>query len=593
MTSWLRRAVTGWWFAPVLATVAAAVLALGPALGPGLVQAYDLGWSPDPRFTPFVTGSGSSVARAVPSDAFGVALGWLVGPGVAQKLVLLAILVLGGLGAVALLREVVPAAVGRGAASVAAVAGVWNPFVAERLVIGQWTILLGYALVGWGLRAALRAGRRTPATAPSDLEHEQDAPRTGWLACAGWAAASGVGGANTVLMTVGSMLLVLAARAPWRVVGSTVLVAVGVSACWALPALADPPQSDPAGTAAFSAASDTPLGLFGSVASGGGIWNAAAMPPERARAALALAALVLALASLVAVVVVARRARALALLVPAVVGLGLVLASGADLTGPWWNGLVAHLPGGGVLRDSQKLLAPWVVVLAAGAGGLVSLLPRRAAEGLRAVAVVGLAVLPLALLPSMVWGSHGRLDAVAVPTDYRRAAAELSSAPRGEVGLLPWRQYRRYAWNGSRVSLTLLPRVVDQRVVFDDSLPLSTGTIAGEDPRAAAVSAQIAEGTGAAQALAKAGVSYLAVEKRAGLPVEAIPAELVGRVVHDGPDLLVVTVRGSSPAPSQGSWAWRVGWLLSLATWLGIALVGCVRRVRVPQLLTSLLPFRP
>ena len=31
----------------------------------------------------------------------------------------------------------------------------WNPFVAERLIIGQWALLLGYAGLPWALRAAV------------------------------------------------------------------------------------------------------------------------------------------------------------------------------------------------------------------------------------------------------------------------------------------------------------------------------------------------------------------------------------------------------------------------------------------------------
>ena len=589
----LRRGVRGWWFPPAVTALVAGAVALGPALGPGLVQAYDLGWSPDPRFTPFVTGLGSSAARAVPSDAVGVLLGSLVGAGPAQKLVLLAVLVLGALGPVALLREVLPSA-SRGAACVTAVAGVWNPFVAERLVIGQWTVLLGYALVGWGLRAAVRAGRR-PGAGP---ERANGSGARGWWACGGWAAASGLGGANTVLMTVGSMLLgLVAVRAPWRVVGGTALVAGAVSACWALPALVAPPRADPSGTTAFSATSDTPLGLVGSALSGGGLWNDAAVPPERSTVVVALAAAAFALLCLAALAVVARRtdvvAPVVALVVPGVVGLGLVLLSGTGAFGPVWQSVVGHLPGGALLRDSQKLLAPWVVLLAVGAGCCVVAPRRFAASSLRGVLVGGLVALPVALLPSMVWGFQGRLEAVSVPTDYRTGVAALDAGPAGEVGLLPWRQYRRYEWNGSRVSLTLLPRVADQRVLYDDSLPLSSGTIRGESPRAGQVSTQIAQGATAARALASAGVSYLVVEKRSGVPTEPIPADLVGTVLHDGPDLLVVTVRGNPPRAPQAQWSWYAGWTLSLGAGVALGLAAAIRRARVTKLPASLLTFRP
>ncbi len=84
------------------------------------------------------------------------------------------------------------------------------------------------------------------------------------------------------------------------------------------------------------------------------------------------------------------------------------------------------------------------------------------------------------------------------------------------MGLLPWSQYRRYAWNGSRVSLTLVPRMVDQRVVFDDSLPLAKGVVPGEDPVARSVSARIAAGSTPMQALGDEGVRWVVVEKHTG-----------------------------------------------------------------------------
>ena len=85
-----------WVPVPLAAAVSAVVL--GPALGRGVVLAYDLAWSPDPRWTPFSLGLGTPAPRAVPSDALGVALGHVVGAGPAQAMVLLAILTLAGWG---------------------------------------------------------------------------------------------------------------------------------------------------------------------------------------------------------------------------------------------------------------------------------------------------------------------------------------------------------------------------------------------------------------------------------------------------------------------------------------------------------------
>ena len=177
-----------------------------------------------------------------------------------------------------------------------------------------------------------------------------------------------------------------------------------------------------------------------------------------------------------------------------------------------------------MLRDAQKLLAPWVVVACAGAGVLVRDVLRLRSAG-PALAVL-VAALPIALLPSLAWGVGGRVTAVEVPADLRSAATMLSEQPPGAVGLLPWSQYRRYAWNGNRVSLTLVPRMVDQPVVLDDGLPLATGVVPGEDPVARTVSARIAAGTPPVQALAEAEVRWVLVEKNTGLPDPLAAASL-------------------------------------------------------------------
>ncbi len=256
-----------------------AVLVLGPALGRGVVLAYDLAWSPDPRLTPFTLGTSTPAPRAVPSDAAGVVLGWLLGAGIAQALVLWGTLVLAGAGAARLTAVLVPGA-GWAPRSTAAVAAIWNPFVLERLVVGQWTVLLGYAAVPHLLVACLRVrSGRAPVWAPA----------VGLAAC-------GVGGANTLVigaLAVGGVLL--APRPRWAALGLAGASMLGVSAVWALPAVTAGVASAPAGVAAFAARADTPLGVLGSLVSGGAFWNPASHPASREVLVVALTAAVLAL----------------------------------------------------------------------------------------------------------------------------------------------------------------------------------------------------------------------------------------------------------------------------------------------------------
>jgi hypothetical protein len=564
---------------PIGVSVLGAALILGPALGRGVVLSYDLVWSPERRLTPFATGAGTPTPRAVPSDAVAWLLGWLVTPAVAQKAILFAILVLASLGVVALLRDGRPAA-GPMASSVAGLAAVWNPFISERLVVGQWTVLLGYAVLPWALRAAVRVvsgagGRWTLVLA---------------------IAVAGTGGVNSVLMTSAGVVAVLVAglrrdaRRIWISLVASLVVTAGVSAVWALPSLlADAPVAR-SGVGAFAPAADTPLGVWGSLLSGGGFWNAASHPDPRTTWLVALLA---ALLSAVAVASFAQEVRGTVqrfLWAPVLVGVLVVVLSALPVTRDLWAWVVTDIPGGGALRDSQKFLAAWVVAIAVGLGVAVDRL-RRAVPSAAGLAGLGVAGLVVVLSPQLVWGVGGRLDAQPVPQGYRTAATQLSSMPAGEVGLLPWSQYRRYDWNGGRTSLTLAPRILDQHVLFDDSLPLRSGVVAGENPRAARVSDDIARGAAPVVALRAAGVRYVAAELGAGLDVDQASVRAAGRVLVDDPHLLVVDLgNGTGQRPEDTRWR-VVGWLLAGGT-LVVSVTGAARSSTRRKLLAGLLRSR-
>lgn len=537
---------------PAVTAALVALVVVGPAFRPGVVLSYDLAWSPDSRFTPFALGTAGPAPRAVPSDAVAVVLGQALGAGLAQALVLWGTLVLAGLGASRLAALLAPD-VGVAGRTVAVVAAVWNPFVLERLVVGHWTVLLAYAAVPhlWVSCVRVRRGL-SPAWSPA----------IGLAAC-------GVGGANSLVICTLAVLLALSAPVPqWRGLAFATAATVGVSSVWALPAVVARVASAPEGVAAFAARPDTSLGVLGSLVGGGGFWNPATHPAERSVAFMAVAATVLACIAQLSAWRAARARRLVALAVPGLVGLVLAWLSALDPFGIW-TALVVHVPGGGILRDAQKLVAPWVVLGAAGCGVLARDVLRLRAAG--PALVVLLAALPVALLPSLAWGVGGRVGAVEVPADLRAAAQRLSEDGRGTVGLLPWSQYRRYAWNGQRVSLTLVPRMVGQRVVFDDSLPLATGSVPGEDPAARRVGERIAEGDTAFEALAAEGVRWVVVEKRTGIPADAAGDELPAgaRVTQDGPSAMVVELADGSGAPEAGpGWAVALGWVVTCATWV-------------------------
>lgn len=538
---------------PVVTAVCLALLILGPALLPGVVIAYDMVWAPSPRWTPFVLGAGTPAPRAVPSDAVAVLAGTVLTAAVAQKAVLVAVLVLAGTGTASLLRHLRPESSGL-AQHAAVIAAMWNPFVAERLGVGQWTVLLGYAVLPWLIRSALRLRALTGSV---------------W-ATSCWVVLAALGGANSLLVALLGLVVLAFPPVRWRALGAVLLVWLGGAAVWAVPALAGDAPRVTEGATEFLPRADTPFGLIVSLMSGGGFWNPATHPPSRGNWLIALVASILAAA--VAAVAVRDLWRRGGRSVLAIALLGFGVCVGSALLSVPWSAVVTALPGGGLVRDSQKLLAPWVMLLALGVALAVDVVRSRIdlRQWTTAAALV-IALAPMALLPTLGWGVGGRLHAVEVPDGYRRVADAASTLPAGVVGLLPWNQYRRYQWNGSRVSLTLAPRVIDQALLFDDSLPLANGRVAGEDPRSARVTQQVEQGVDPVMALVEEGVRYLAIELGAGESAE-VP-EGVGRVVARSPELVIIEVTGSRRAPTESSRWLVLGWAISLLTW-GFVMAG-------------------
>jgi hypothetical protein len=175
-----------------------------------------------------------------------------------QKLILLAIFVLACSGAAALLdREPLLARLAAG------IFYAWNPYVAERVIIGQWALLLGYAGLPWVLRAVL---------AP-DLESRRGAGR---LALALLPAIIGgfAGMAITALVAVPAALFTKSTRR-----AAVVLAALAAGSLpWLIPSLVHAVYVDPLSVAAFATRADTPFGSIGSLLMLGGAWNAQTVP---------------------------------------------------------------------------------------------------------------------------------------------------------------------------------------------------------------------------------------------------------------------------------------------------------------------------
>lgn len=546
---------------------------LGPGLGPGFLLFYDMVFVPQLGFSDRTLGIDGSVPRAVPNDLVVAALSEVLPGDVVQKLLLLAVFLLAGWGVGRFHSS-------RLAALASAIVATWNPWVAERLAIGHWGFLLGYAALPWVAHAAAaaRSGRHRD--------------RAALVLSVTAAALSGSTGAVFALAVATSVLLVPRQGAQRRRGTLAVLAVCGLmsSAAWLVPFLVLAPSSaaDPAGVAAFAARADTPLGLWPSLMTGGGIWNTAAWFGDRESVVVAAAAT----AAVAAVVLYAARTRWWRDH-PAYPGItaagliGLVLAGASALPGgqqaiTW---VVVTVPGGGLLRDSQKLTAPWVLALALAAGSALAAtrtwVRSKGADRVTATALAAvLAAWPVATLPSLALGGLGRWQAVDYPSEFLQARATIEQGAAGAVAVFPWQLYRRYAWNGNRTTLDPWQRLLTRRVLVNDDLPLSGQTVRGESVDAARVRAASASGADLAGTLRAIGVRYAVVQR--DQPPGGFPPPMLGpaRAVLDT-ERLVVFDLGPVPAGLLGrqesASAERVNFVRFSG--LGLLVLACVSAV--------------
>lgn len=549
---------------PRVWSVLLALVLLGPALGWGYVLSYDMVWVPDLAVTPDSLGLGSGLPRAVPSDAVIGVIDELIPGMLLQKILLVGLLSTAGIGA----AELVPGT-GWAVRAVAASIYVWNPFVVERMVMGHWPLLVGYALFPLIIIAA--------------SGHRRGAHRGWWLwlllpmgslsASAGLASAVvalafGIGRSRRANLAL--VAAVVCANAPWVVSG---LLHAGVS------------RTDPEGAFVFASQGEGvlpgPLAALGL----GGIWNAEVVPATREGPLVVVSLLVLFALAAMGVsrwrrTVTRRDAAAYILLW--LVGFGLALTS-------WWSPsligwLAQSLPGGGLLRDGTRLVGlcvPLLAVLTAlGAEKLGVTLGGR----VHASTVVSmLALAPLALMPDAGWGSSGQLTAVTFPPSLERVREAVGDAEGGDVLLLPFSSYRAPAWNGHRKVLDPAGRYLDSQYVASDDLVVSGRLIQGEDPRGPRVRRALAADSPdtRAAALAELGISALLVDRTAPGSAPAI----TGVVLHS--DDHYAAVKLADPAPRHPPTSWVVLMVLAWAAYLASLAVGLGSRARARYLVTS------
>ena len=526
-----------------------ALLVVAPLLRPGYLLLRDAVSTPRSYLSDTALGL-TSAPRATPQD-FAVALASsLVDGGIVVKALLVLGLWLAGLGAARLVAVVLPSA-GLGGQFVAITLAIWNPYVAERLLQGHWSLLVGYGCLPWVASAMLRRSL---------------------FGLGFWVALAGLTPTGLLLAATVALVCVFApgtGRSRWLC--AALGVAVVAALPWLVAAVAGSSLTAATGrlgVTVFAARAEPGLGTLGSLASLGGIWNGEAVPASRATLFALVSAAVLLSVVLLGVPVAVRLSAAVPLL--ALAGVAVVVPAFLA-TGPGLHVLgavVDFAPGLGVLRDGQKWVALAMPGYAlAGAGAVVTLGRWLKLLTPLGAAVVCCLVLILAL-PDLAWGAWGRVAPVHYPAGWAAVAAAINSAP-GPVAVLPSGTMRRFAWSGQAPVLDPLQRWVRADVLATGDLAISGVTVPGEGAHARAVSGLLLSGPDPS-ALAAAGVAWLVVE--ADTPGDmGSSAHTLDRLspVYRDRSLALYRIGGQGAAARGRAVVLAAHWV-----WLGL-LVGC------------------
>ncbi|MDX1621368.1 MAG: hypothetical protein R3320_10285 [Nitriliruptorales bacterium] len=488
--TWLAR----WWSASHggkaggLGGGLAAIVVLAPWWQPGALLVRDLVAVGDPAWSLSLLDGGARLPRDIPGEVLTAAVGQVIPADVLVRVLLLVALVVLGAGIGRLLGGMPVAA-----SFVGGVVSVWNPYVWGRLHQGQWLMLVALAAVPWVVVHLRRADvwRLVRVVVLASF--------SGFLA---W------------IVVVPTLVVVGAAARRWR----ELLAGLSAAAVMALPwvIVADDVRVDPDAFSAFAPNADLAGGVVPSLLTGGGYFNAAVASPWRDKWPIAVFTLALTVVAGVGVRgwlrgadPADRRAR-MGLLAAGILTLATTLLAASGAGQDLLVRLAEAVPAVSIVRDSQRLIAPWVAVLAIGVGAAAGQIGARAATPIGVAAVViGMAAVSL---PDPLIGP--RLPAPSqLPAAWERAAAIVNGGSvDGAVLVVPYGQTQRYAFTGQRPVAVPLRRLMRAPVAVDTRLVVGEYEVEdrADDDRLREL-ARRAPSQVTGQELAAAGVAWVAV----------------------------------------------------------------------------------
>jgi hypothetical protein len=426
------------WFTALGAVV------VGPLLGPGQLLLLDFPSGPqfpDVHLSPLPSSGqlGNDLAirlvhvlvRSVSTD-------------MPAKLFLIAPVVLGGIGVARLLMSRLQA--GAFAAACGGTLYVVNPFVYDRMIAGQLYVVAAYAALPWAATTLLDAttGRSRKNAIALGL----------WLAALA-AIDLHLAGAFGLLVLIS--VPAKRTRDYAKTVGLSLLVAAPLCTYWLVRAA----TARPGVTVA-----PYELGVYASRPAGwlvvpnllalGGFWRTEFEEPmQRVPALLILLVPLLALVALGGAHIIRERpTRAWGLTIAGGAVLGVFLSAGVNtpVTAVVFRWLFEHVPGFGIYREPQKLLALLALAYAVAFGVGIERLARHRAAMVRAmIGALGTAVV-LTYGYLQLWGFWGQVHLSSYPQAWHDAEEVMaSSSAGGGVLVLPWVPYAVWSFSDGRI----------------------------------------------------------------------------------------------------------------------------------------------
>lgn len=531
------------------------LLIAAPLLRPGYLLLRDAVSTPRSYLSDSALGLGDAAPRAVPQDFAVAVASRLTDGGIVVKALLIVGLWLAGYGAARLAATLLPDA-GLPGQLVATTVAIWNPYVAERLLQGHWSLLVGYGCLPWVAMAML--GLRSGTA--------------GLFGLVFFLPLAGLTPTGLLLAAVVALVCVAAPGAGpprWWCAVSAVAVATTAALPWLMAMVvgSGSARGESAGVTVFAARAEPGLGTLGSLAGFGGIWNAEAVPGSRTTlfAVVATAVFVGVAALGYSTVRALPAVRPLLILAGATLLVLTVLATGPGLAMLRWA--VDLAPGIGIVRDSQKWMAlamPGYVL--AGAGAVVGLRHRLPPARAALVCCVALII----VLPDLAVGVAGKVESVRYPPGWAVVAAKINSDPR-PVAVLPADSIRHFSWAGPAPVLDPLPRWVRAEVLTTGDISVSGRIVPGEGTRARAVQQALLSGADPTT-LGVNGVGWVVKESTVDGDIGSAAKTLVRLpIAYRDSEFSVYRVGGHAPPAASGL---RRAALAAHLVWLGLLVVG-------------------